>query len=89
MATTDQLRKAERRASDPVPPVNSFTRDGWIRVIRDMDAARFGEPKEIITWRVTKAWLHRRVAKRIAEGEAFPLPLHSKKPKAERRRPFE
>lgn len=72
MATTDQLRKAERRTGNPVPPVNSFTRDGWIRVIRAMDTARFGGPNTIITWRMTKAWLHARVAKRVAEGEAFP-----------------
>lgn len=72
MATTDQLQKAARRALNPMPPVNSFKRDGWIKVIRAMDMARFGKPTEIITWRLTRASLHACVAKRIAEGEPFP-----------------
>lgn len=72
MATTDQLRKAERRALNPVPQLNCFNRDGWCRVIIAMDLARFGEPKTLLTWRWTKADLRAHVANRIANGEPFP-----------------
>lgn len=70
MATTDQLRKAERRPA--VPPINSFTRDGWLKVIRAMDMARFGEPKENLLWCATKANLRAHVAKRMVGSEPFP-----------------
>lgn len=72
MATTDQLRKAERRSHNPLPPLNSYTRDGWIEVIRAMDEVRFGKPTQIITWRMTKANLQAVVARRMAAGEALP-----------------
>lgn len=70
MATSDQLLKAQRRAGSP--QLNDYSRSGWVAVLRAMDIAQFGEPREIITWKWTKLDLYRKVRARLASGETFP-----------------
>jgi len=69
MATTDQLRRAEQSSG---PRLNDFQRQGWKAVLRAMDMAKFGEPREAISWKHGKLYLYVLVCRRISNGEPFP-----------------
>lgn len=72
IASVSGRNRAQRQATNSVPPLNSLSRDGWERVLRAMDLARFGEPREVVSWKWTKLAFRERVAKRMADGEPFP-----------------